>query len=154
MLLLNRLLGGDPDSVLFRKMREKEGLCYDIKSYLYPLSPYLFVQAGIEEKDGRAAGKLVLHCIDEMKEELVSAKRLRQAKAAVQRELEELVDYPWKMTDFFAEQVIQGKPLSTGRWLRLIQRVDGEDIRRAAAHLELKAVYMLSGKEASHGKNH
>ncbi len=154
LVLLNRILGGDPDSMLFQRVREREGLCYDIKSYLYPLSPYLFVQAGIEEKDGKAAGKLVLSCIDELKEKPISAKRLRQARDAVRRELEGLEDDPWAMVDFFAERVLREKPLSAEKYLRMIQRVDAEDIRRAAAHLELKAVYMRSGKEDSHGEKH
>ena len=51
LVLLNHLLGGSPDSILFREIREEKGLCYDVKSYLEPMSPYLFVQAGVRQED-------------------------------------------------------------------------------------------------------
>lgn len=153
LLLLNQLLGGDPDSVLFRKVREEQGLCYDIKSYRYPLSPYLFIQAGIRAEDAKVTGKLILNCLDRMKEEGVSEEKLQQAKDNIIRDYDGLADSPWAMVDFFAEQALQGKELSTERFLRYIERTEMEDILRAAKHLKLKTVYLLSGKEEDHGEN-
>ena len=62
-----------------------------------------------------------------------------------------MADSPWAMVDFFAEQALQGKPLTTEKFLRQIERTGVEDIIRAANHLELKVVYLLSGKEENHG---
>lgn len=148
LLLLNYLLGGNPDSLLFQKVREEAGLCYDIKSYRYPLSPYFFVQAGIQEKDAKETGKLVLKAIAQMKAEGVSAEKLRQAKDALLREYETLADTPWAMVDFFAEQAIEGKELHTEKLRRQIAQTEMTEIRRAAAHLQLRTIYLLSGKEA------
>ncbi len=152
LAILHQLLGGDPDSMLFREMREKEGLCYDVKSYLYPLSPYLFVQAGIEEKNARKAGKLVLRCLEERREKPATAKELRRAKEALARQLEGLADQPWAMVDFFTEQVLQERPLSAEKFLRDMERVDAEDVQAAAAHLELAAVYLCSGRGQDDGE--
>lgn len=153
LLLLNQLFGGDPDSLLFRKIREEQGLCYDIKSYRYPLSPYLFVQAGIQETDAKETGKLVLKCLDELKKESVSPEKLRQAKESILRDYDGLADNPWAMVDFFAEQVLQGKELSTEKFLRQVERAESEDILRAANHLKLKTVYLLSGEADENGEN-
>lgn len=153
LLLLNQLLGGDPDSLLFRKVREERGLCYDIKSYRYPLSPYLFVQAGIQEKDAKETGKLVLKCLDELKKQGVSAEKLRQAKESILRDYDGLADNPWAMVDFFAEQALQGKELRTEKFLRQVERVEPEDILRGANHLKLKTVYLLSGEADENGEN-
>lgn len=153
LLLLNQLLGGDPDSLLFRKVREERGLCYDIKSYRYPLSPYLFVQAGIQEKDAKETGKLVLKCVEELKKQGVSAEKLRQAKESILREYEGLADSPWAMVDFFAEQALQGKELSTEKFLRQVEQAEPEDVLRAANHLKLKTVYLLSGEADENGEN-
>ena len=149
---MNHLLGGDPDSLLFQKVREEKGLCYDIKSFRYPLSPYLFAQAGINEADAKETGKLVLKCIEQLKGEGVSGEKLQQAKDCITRDYDSLADSPWAMVDFFAEQALQGKELSTEKFLRRIERVEAEDISRAAAHLSLRAVYLLSGKEEEHGE--
>ena len=150
LLLLNQLLGGDPDSLLFQRVREEKGLCYDIKSYTYPLSSYLFVQAGIREEDAKETGKLVLKCMEEWKQRPVPEEKLRQAKESIRREFAGLADAPWAMVDFFADRALQGKGLTVEAFLRRIERVDAEEIARCAAHLRLKAVYMLSGREESH----
>jgi len=147
LLLLNQLLGGSPDSVLFRKIREEQGLCYDVKSYLEPMSPYLFVQAGIHEEDARKTGKLILSAIEQLKKEEVAKEKLEQAKENILRQYDGLPDNPWAMVDFFAEQVLQEKELTTEKIQRQIERTEPEDILRAARHLELQVVYLLRGKE-------
>lgn len=151
LLLLHHLLGGSPDSLLFQIIREEKGLCYDVKSYLEPMSPYLFVQAGIRAEDGKETGKLVLKCMEQIKKDGVSEEKLQQAKENIMRNYDGLSDSPWAMVDFFAEQVLRGKELTTERFLRMIEKTEAEDIIREANHLELKTVYLLSGKEENYG---
>lgn len=153
LLVLNHLLGASPDSLLFQRLREEEGLCYDVKSYLSPLSPYFFVQAGIQAARAKEAGKLVLQCVEELKKEGVSEEKLAQAKENILRDYDGLADNPWAMVDFFAERALQGKEMTTEPFLGRIEKVEAEDIMRAAAHLELKTIYLLSGKEEDHGEN-
>lgn len=154
LLLLVQILGGDADSLLFRLLREEEGICYDVKAELVPLSPYLLIQAGIAERDAAKAGRLALDCVQRLRREAISPKRLRQAKGALLREWEGLGDHPWAMADFFTDRILQGRPLSPEKFLRQIRRVDAEAIRRAAAHLECRAIYLLGAreKEDAHGE--
>ena len=152
LMLLNHLLGGSPDSVLFQKIREEQGICYDVRTYLEPMSPYLFVQAGIDHKDAKETGKLILKAIEQLKKEGVSEEKLEQAKENILRNYDSLSDHPWAMVDFFAEQALQGKELTTEKIQRQIERTDIEDVLRAADHLELKVVYLLSGREDEDGK--
>lgn len=147
LLLMNRLLGGDPDSRLFQEIREKKGLCYDIKSFCYPLSPWLFIQAGIREEDGRETAGSMLRSIEAFAQEGVQRESLEQAKKAMLREYGSMEDQPWAMIDFFAEQALRGQELSAEKFLRRIERMEEGDIRRAAGRLRLKAVYLLGGKE-------
>ena len=153
MLLLNHLLGGSSDSLLFQKIREEEGLCYDVKSYLEPMMPYLFIQAGIREEDAKKTGKFILQCIEQLKVEGVSEEKLQQAKENILRGYDGISDNSWAMVDFLTEQVLRERPLTTEKLLRQIERTEVEDIRRAALHLELQVVYLLGGKEeAKDGK--
>ena len=150
LLLLNHLLGGSPDSLLFQKIREEQGRCYDVKSYLEPMSPYLFVQVGIDAGDARETGKQVLKAIEQLKKE-VSEEKLKQAKDNILHNYDGMADSSWAMVDFFAEQALQGNPMTTEKFLRQLERVDAEDIMRAAEHLKLRVVYLLSEKEEEHG---
>ena len=147
LLLLNQLLGGDPDSFLFRKLREEEGLCYEIKSYRYPLSPYFFVQAGIRAEDAKRVCAELLSCLEEWKKNDICKEKLAHAKESLIREYTALADSPWGMVDFLAEQALQGKELTTERLLRQIERTEAADIVRAAKHFRLQTVYLLQGKE-------
>ena len=149
MLLLNHLLGDSSDSLLFQKIREEEGLCYDVKSYLEPMMPYLFIQAGIREDDAKKTGKLILQCIEQLKTEGVSEEKLQQAKKNILRKYDGISDSSWAMVDFLTEQVMQGRSFTTEKLLWQIERTETADIQRAAAHLELQVVYLLGGKEAA-----
>lgn len=149
--LLNHLLGGSADSLLFQEVREKAGLCYDIKSELEPMSPYLFVQAGIRKEDAKEAGKQVLNCLEKLKKKEASPKKLTQAKKSILQEYDNLADSPWAMTDFFTEQVLSERELTTEKWQRQIGSAEAEDIIRVAERLELQVVYLLSEKEADYG---
>ena len=148
LLLMNHILGGSPDSLLFQKIREEHGLCYDIKSFLEPLSPYLFVEMGIEKENAKRTGKLVLFCLEQLKKAEIPAEKLKQAKERILRNYDGLADDPWAMADFFAEQVLQQRELTAEKFLRQIERIEMEDIQKAAKHLELQVVYLLSGEEA------
>lgn len=147
LLVMNRLLGGDPDSRLFQEIREEKGLCYDVKSFCYPLSPWLFVQAGIREEDGRETAGSVLKNIETLQKEGVPPEKLEQAKEALLREYSGMEDQPWAMVDFFADQALQGWELSAEKFLRRMERVNENDVRRAAGRLRLKAIYLLGGRE-------
>ena len=147
LLLLNQLLGGDPDSFLFRKLREEDGLCYEIKSYRYPLSPYFFVQAGIRAEDAKRVCAELLSCLEEWKKNGICKEKLAHAKESLIREYTALADSPWGMVDFLAEQALQGKELTTERLLRQIERTEAADVVRAAKHFRLQTVYLLQGKE-------
>lgn len=147
LLLLNRLLGGDPDAILFQRLREREGLCYDIKSYCYPLSPYLFVEAGIRAKDAKRACREVLFCLEEWKKNDIPKEKLAHAKESLRRQYIALEDDAWGRTDFLAEQVLCGKAPTTERLLRQIEKTEAADVMRAARHLKLQTVYLLQGRE-------
>lgn len=152
LALLHQLLGGSPDSILFRRLREEQGLCYDVSSYQLPLCPYLFLQAGIQKENARQAAKEMFHAVEILQEEEISAEKLYQAKKMILRRTEALSDDPWGMTDYFAERALQGKSLSTEAFLRQVAYMEAADIRQAAKHLEWKTLYLLEGREDTHAE--
>ena len=126
LLLLNQLLGGDPDSFLFRKLREEDG---------------------IRAEDAKRVCAELLSCLEEWKKNGICKEKLAHAKESLIREYTALADSPWGMVDFLAEQALQGKELTTERLLRQIERTEAADVVRAAKHFRLQTVYLLQGKE-------
>ena len=151
LLLLSRILGEGGDSLLFQQMREEAGLCYAVRSYCYPLSPYFFIEAGIQETDVKEASRMVGDCIRKLREEGIPLERVEEAKNGLRQEYEALADDPWRMIDFFAEQCLAGRAADTTERLRQIDAIEPEEIRQAAGRLQLEAIYVLGGKEEKHG---
>ena len=49
--IYNNILGGSPDSYLFKEVREKHSLCYSISSSITGVSNLMIISAGISAKD-------------------------------------------------------------------------------------------------------
>lgn len=148
MLVLNQLFGGDPDSLLFQNLREKNGLCYDIKSYIYPLTGLLFVQTGIKAEDAKKAATEILKALETLGEDGVEQKKIEQAKTALLRQYYTIADQPWSMVDFSVEQVLVEGEQGLDPFLRRIRNVTAEEVCRMANKVRLRTIYLLSGKEA------
>ncbi|NCC14734.1 MAG: insulinase family protein [Clostridia bacterium] len=149
MLVLNQLFGGDPDSLLFQNLRERDGLCYDIKSYPYPLTGLLFVQTGIKVQDAKKAASGILKELEKLGEDAVDTKKLEQAKTALLRQYQNIADQPWSMVDFSAEQVLGEGERGLDPFLRHIRNVTAEEVCRMANKARVRTIYLLSGKEAA-----
>jgi predicted Zn-dependent peptidase len=149
MLVLNQLFGGDPDSLLFQNLRERDGLCYDIKSYIYPLTGLLFVQTGIKVENAKEAAVGILKALEELEENSVDEKKLEQAKNGLLRQYNTIADQPWGMVDFSVEQVLSEGERGLNPFLRRIQGVTAEEVSRMANKAKLRTIYLLSGKEAA-----
>lgn len=149
MMVLNQLFGGDPDSLLFQNLREKEGLCYDVKSYTHPLTEFLFVETGIQAKDAKKSAVGALKALDELSEKVVEAKKLEQAKTALLRQFQTIADQPWGMVDFSVEQILVEGERGLEHFLRLIRNVTAEDVCRMANRTRLRTIYMLSSEEGT-----
>ena len=149
MLVLNQLFGGDPDSLLFQNLRERDGLCYDIKSFPYPLTGLLFVQTGIKVQDAKKSAKGILHELEKLGEDIVEEKKLEQAKTALLRQYRTIADQPWAMADFSVEQVLGEGERGLEPFLRRIGNVTAEEVSRMANKAVLKAIYLLSGQEVA-----
>ncbi|AMJ40018.1 EF-P 5-aminopentanol modification-associated protein YfmF [Anaerotignum propionicum] len=149
MLVLNQLFGGDPDSLLFQNLRERDGLCYDIKSFSYPLTGLLFVQTGINVQDAKKSAKGILHELEKLGQDVVEEKKLEQAKTALLRQYRTIADQPWAMADFSVEQVLGEGERGLEPFLRRIRNVTAEEVSRMANKAVLKAIYLLSGQEVA-----
>lgn len=149
MLVLNQLFGGDPDSLLFQNLRERDGLCYDIKSFSYPLTGLLFVQTGINVQDAKKSAKGILHELEKLGQDVVEEKKLEQAKTALLRQYRTIADQPWAMADFSVEQVLGEGERGLEPFLRRIRNVTAEEVSRMANKAVLKAIYLLSSQEVA-----
>ena len=61
------ILGGGPDSMLFKNVREKNSLCYSINASIYSISDLMIIKSGINAKDVSKAIKIIKEQVKKIK---------------------------------------------------------------------------------------
>ena len=108
LLVCNELFGGSPASLLFQNVREKEGACYDISSFLFRLYPILMVKAGIEKQYYQKAVEVIQNSLKILQEQQVEKQDLQQAKESIIRYYISMKDSQTALMDFsFNEWILK-----------------------------------------------
>lgn len=149
LALFNLLWGGDGNSLLFRSVREKSGLCYSIASWLEALCGMMFVTAGLEEEDLLEVLEGIDGQLEEVRKERFEVGELEAAKSMLKRRLFELEDDREGMVRFHLRQGMAGRN-ATRAWIcRKLDEVTPFDIGEIARKLELETTFFLHDKDAA-----
>ena len=144
LLLLNLILGGDIYGRLYRRVREQEGLCYHIASYVEPMAGFLFVEAGIEAIHLQ---RVLNHIVDELhtlasqgptSEELDNARRISLHR------LEGAADHRDALIHFDLLRRLAAAPVDRLRLVEEVRQVRVESVRDVARHIVRDTVYLLA----------
>ncbi len=145
----NEILGVGGNSLLFRKIREELGLCYEIRSFVPPLTEMLFIEVGLAAKDVRKAAKEMMKIWNTTMENGIQKRDIRQAVQSLQREYEKIAENAGRMLDFAAEEALTGRNRSLAELLKEISKVREKDILQVIEKLHLQTCYVLTGEEST-----
>lgn len=146
MLVFNEILGAGSNSRLFNNVREKESLCYYVNSFMYRYKMILVIQAGIEDKNYDKTVKIILDEIESLKSNLVTEKEIENAKINLSRYYNGIEDYQSGIMDFYLNEYLIGSCENIKSFIEKINKVNVEDVRKAAESISVDTVYFLSGK--------
>ncbi len=146
LLVFLQILGRGAESLLFQKIREEEGLCYDIKAMHLPLTPYVFVETGIAASNKKNVGIAVIKAIEHLIATPLTKEVLAQAKDEVARNYTRLVDSPYDMINFIFDEKLYEKRGGLTRCLRDIYAIRPRDIQKIASTLSFSLLYSLEKK--------
>ena len=149
LALFNLLWGGDGNSLLFRSVREKCGLCYFIASWLEALCGMMFVTVGLEEEDLLGVLTEIDGQLEEVRKERFELGELEAAKSMLKRRLYELGDDREGMVRFSLRQRIAGQNATRTWFCRKLNEVTPFDIGEIARKLELETTFFLYDKDAA-----
>ena len=102
LMVYSYILGGGPDSKLFKNVREKHSLCYHISSSAQPLTSLLIINAGISKKNFKATLALIKKCVYDMKKGKFTNDDIIKAKITYINSLKELEDNPQSLLSLYA----------------------------------------------------
>ncbi|MCU0680154.1 MAG: insulinase family protein [Planctomycetes bacterium] len=141
--LLAIILGGSMSSRLFMEIREKQGLAYFLKttSEFYSDSGYLTTEAGIKKVDCLKAIVAILAEYKKITKDGVSKEELQKVKDMIKGRLDLQLEASDNVAEWCARQMVtRGKIISILEFIKRINRVKAEDIKRVA-----KEIFVNSG---------
>lgn len=147
LLVWNEIFGGSGNSLLFRRVREELGLCYEIRSFVYPLTGMLFAEVGAKGEDIPKITKEICKIWDNVEENGVKEQDLNSAVENLRRKYASAQYDAGRLLDFTAEQILMGTERSLHQVMGDFAAVEPGDIRRVLAKTKLRSCFLLSDQE-------
>ncbi|MBQ9072104.1 MAG: insulinase family protein [Bacilli bacterium] len=138
------ILGGGPDSKLFKTVREKNSLCYYISSVGQPLNSILTINAGINKKDFKNALNLIKREVYNMKKGKFTDEDIIKGKITYINSLKELEDSETSIISLYAGIEYLGSDDIPTRFAK-INKVSKNDVIKLANKIHLDTIYLLEG---------
>ncbi|MFA7205750.1 MAG: bifunctional riboflavin kinase/FAD synthetase [Saccharofermentanales bacterium] len=144
--LMNEILGGDVDSLLFRTVREELGLAYSVFSFSVPQMNALIMLAGVAGENSETA-------VTAMKEQLSRIRRgdyddsiLISAKISLRSMLVQSSDNLRDMMNNWSASEMRGSYTRVEDLIDEIERIGKDDLCRIAAWYKPAVSFIVTGK--------
>lgn len=145
--LLSSAFGGTPVSRLFKNVRERRSLVYDIHSYYVQSKSLLIVYAAVAPENARKVEALVLNEWEKILSGELSEDEISTAKKYAIQTLRSLEDAPLALADYYAYSAFLGMNETVNRRINGIRRVRLDDIFSVAEEFRLDTVFTLLPEE-------
>ena len=139
------ILGGGPDSKLFKTLRENNSLCYYISSVSQPLNSILTIKAGINKQDFKKAVSLIKKEVYNMKKGRFTDDDIIKAKITYINSLKELEDNQDSLLSLYAGIEYLKSDNLEDRFTK-INRVTRDDVIKLSSKIHLDTIYLLEGE--------
>lgn len=140
------VLGGGPDSKLFKNVRENNSLCYSINSSIYTISDLMVIKAGINAKDSSKAIKLIKEQVKKMQKGDFDLEEMEKAKTTYLASLKGLEDSPASIVNIYVSKEYLGYDLVSDRKDK-IQTITKDEIIALAKKIHPDTIFILEGSK-------
>ena len=146
----NYLLGGGGlNTKLYQLLREKNSLCYGVKSMYLKYDNLLVIQTSIDKNDVKKAEKLIKQAFREMSRGEFSDEELKYAKESFIFSLNLSLDNQAGILNNYVFHVLDNLPLISDR-IKMIENITREEIVAIASKIKPNISFILEGGE-EHG---
>ena len=141
--VFNGIFGGFSHSRLFRHVREKAGLAYQVNSALEGSHGLLTASMGIEAQNYERAMRIVRAQLRELTAGRIGADEIAKTKQRIVSRLEGTADSPSRTIAFHHSQALNGEAVNLERWIARVKAVRAADVRAVAAKTKIDTIFML-----------
>lgn len=146
LVLYSGVLGGGPNSKLFKNVREKESLCYYIFSRIEKFKSLLLISSGIEFSSFDQAVDLIGKQIKDMNAGNFTLEDMENAKKSLMTSIRSMTDSPAVLADFYYTQVISKNMENIEEMINKIENTSKEAVIAAGRGIDLDTIYFLKNK--------
>ncbi len=146
-VLLDTILGGYAESRLFKEIREKEGLCYDVSSSYDYYKGVLTISSGVDLKQKDRALSAIRKLVVDMIAQGITEDELKHAKSYYAHQVKSSLDSQSVLTKRAFIRDLLNHHETFEEKLVAIQRVSMEDLKKTLEMLTLDTIYILHGGE-------
>ncbi len=142
MMVLSEILGGSSNSLLFKNIREKEGLCYYIYSFMYIAKKMIVIQSGVEKTNLQKAINEIKKTIKNIKNNL-DIQSLNLAKNNIVKQHKLMQDNQSSNINFYITQYMNDLPVDYQEIFYKVNNVKLDDIKKLSENLIIDTIYSL-----------
>ncbi len=146
LILASDILGGGPNSKLFKNVREKESLAYYIGSSIYKYKSLMLVSGGIEFDDFDKTVEIINQQLNELKDGKFTDEDISKSIKSIKTNTESIRDSIFLISEFFFSQLISGDNRSLEQVLEDFQKVKKEEVIEAANKINIDTIYFMRNK--------
>ncbi len=146
------ILGGGANSKLFKNVREKNSLCYNINCSYRPVANLMIITAGINKEQFKKCINLIKKEVNNMVKGNFTNEDIDEAKTTYLSALEEILDSPASITRTFESHEYLNLDLLDDRRLN-VKNVTKEDVINLAKKVHIDTIYVLEGGSNEENNN-
>jgi len=140
------ILGGGPDSKLFKNIREKNSLCYSINAGINAISDLMVIKAGINAYDSDKAIKLIKEQVKKMQKGEFDNSDIEKAKITYLASLKGLEDHSSSIMNIYISKEYLDYDLLNDR-KKEIMKITKEDVINLAKKIHPDTIFILEGSK-------
>lgn len=145
--IMSDVFGGNPNSKLFKVVREEMSLCYYCSARMLRAKGIMLVQSGIESFNEEKAKNAILDQLEEIKKGNFTEEDLDASKKALEDAFKGVSDNPEALDSWFTTQIEHSEYLYPEDYIKEFKKVTKADVIKAANEVTLDTVFMLEGTE-------
>ncbi len=145
--VFTHILGGDSDSILFKRIRETHSMAYSVNAIPSIKYGLLIIQGSIDPAKDALFDDEVTHILDELKTDGVNEETLTLAKQSIQERLKRNSDSAGVLTKRALSHYFFNDPFEIHEALKDIENVTNEDIKVMARQLSSVYAFKYGGSD-------
>lgn len=147
LLVASDILGGGPNSKLFRNVREKESLAYYITSSVLKYKSLMLVDGGIEFANFDKTVQIIKNELEELKSGVFTDEDMEISKKSIISSTESIRDSIFLISEFFFSQSLSKDTRALEEILEDISLVTKEEVIEASSSITLDTIYFMKNSK-------